>query len=242
MYKVKTQIIRRTIIFVLIALVFVSCVSENEQSGLDKITTHYGAKVSYTKGVSKNIDAKAKSVFNIIVEKSSMLDTLNVGVSTTNIATLFYGSLTSEEQKDCDEITVELINSVTKESSKYIFDGHIANACWDQSQIYHSFSQALLTKDYNDIANAMLKKYYKPTMADDLSSYMKSLTEVHGELVDYKGTGIGIIKSEENTRHYQYSGFLTFRDGYKWPYIINTSIKKDNDEITGFNLQKGIKL
>lgn len=232
----------KSTICALITLVMLSCASENEQSGLDKIAEHYDAKVSFTKSLNKNIDEEGKSAFNIIVESSRMLDTLNDGVSTTNIAAMFYGSLTPKEQQECDEVTVELINSLTKESSKYVFDGHVMDACWDQSKIYHSFSQALLTKDYDDIANAMLKKYYKPTMAEDLSSYMKSLTEIHGKLVDYKGTGIGIIKSEENTRHYQYSGFLTFRNGYKWPYVVNTSIKKDNDEITGFNLQKGITL
>lgn len=232
----------KTIFCCLLVVLCVGCASENQQNAMDKIAARYGATVTYTKSLNKTANASGQSAFNIIVKNSKMLDTLSTGQTSTNIASMFFGGLPKEEQAACEVITVEIINSASGKSEKFKYDGHIVQTCYDQAKIFHGFSQALLAKDFDDIAEAMLPEYYTPTLADGIANYMVNLTDAHGTLQNYKLTGIGVITAKDNTRHYQYSGFMTFKDGYHRPYFVNGSVHSEDDEITGFLLEEGIRL
>lgn len=232
----------KNFIYVLSIVALISCASDNEQTGLDKIAAHYSADVSYTKSLNKSANTPGQSAFNIIAKNSSMLDSLLTGQTSTNIASMFFGALTPEEQEACDVITVKIINSVTNKNAKFKYNGPIVKDCWDQSKIFHAFSENLLNEDYDSIANNLLKKYYTETISDELANFMDLLKQEHGKLVSYKLTGIGVITSKDKSENYQYSGFLTFKDGYTRPYIMLASTDKDKDDITGYLLEEGIQL
>ena len=223
-------------------LVFLSCASENEKSGLDKIGEHYNAKVSYTKSFSRKANGKNESAFNIRVENSPMLDTLTSGQTSTAIAMMFYESLTNEEKETCETVTVAIKKSTKDKSDKFRLNGQILEACLDQSKIYNFFSEKLIDEDYDKIANSVLKEFYKDTLGDEVGVFVDSLIGEHGKIKSYQLTGIGVTTEDPNNKHYIYSGFLTFKDGYKRPYIVNASVDKNKDDITGFTLEKGVQL
>lgn len=213
-----------------------SCVSENEQSGLDAIAANYDGKASFSKGFHSAAGQETVNTFNIKLTESQILDTLRQDFASLNIAMMMYDSFTPEEKGKYDRLMVEIVNSKTEESSKYEFDPEKIKPCIDQSAIFKFFSDNILNKDYGTIAKNVQPKYQTQTLGIELGNFMNTIIDVHGNAVQYRSTVSSIITMPDGDKFYRYDGFFTFSDGYRRPYFITASTDVENNYIAGYQL------
>lgn len=220
---------------IVIALMVISCASENQQKGLDLIAKHYHTETSFSKGFETNA-GKSSSRFNIKVSNSPMLDTLRQDITASNIALMLYESFTEDERDDYDFINVELMQDSLQDPVKALYDIKELSSALDQVAIFTNFSENLLQKNYNSIAQNIADRYQNPKLAGNLEVFMNGLHKAHGNLIEYKRIGFGIYTKPNNEKLFHYSGHLKFVDGYIRPYMLTTSMKVNNDYIEGYKL------
>ncbi|UZR94924.1 hypothetical protein [Chondrinema litorale] len=221
-------------ILLLIAMVgaLFSCVSENEQKGLDKIANHYNVKTSYTKGFKTNAGEK-NTIFTIKVGDSEMIDTMQHALVSSNIALMLYESFTPEERSEYSYLEVKFDKDSAKEDGSFYEPALLADGL-DQAVIFSNFSDNLLTKNYEAIVNNLKPEYKSPQLANNLSNFMANLSNQHGEVIDYKRVGFGISNGGSL---FHYSGHLKFRDGFVKSYFLTASKQPSEDYIMGYNLE-----
>ncbi len=225
----------RKLIITLISLIIVACASENQQRGLDAIAEHYNTETSFTKGFQTNA-GKTITKFTIKVGSSELLDTLPEKLAASNIALMLYESFSAEEREDYTNIEVKMQQDSLAEAESYYFDPGLMRDALDQSAIFSNFSDNLIDKNYDAIAQSMEPQYQSPKLATNLGNYMRRLHSAHGNLIAYKRLGFGIYTKANNEKRFHFSGHLTFSDGYKRPYVLTTSMKVNEDYISGYGL------
>ena len=223
---------KRILLLIAVAGALFSCVSENEQKGLDKIASHYNTKTSYSKGFKTNAGEK-NTIFTIKVGGSEMIDTMQNALVSSNIALMLYESFTPEERSEYNYLEVKFDKDSAKDNGSY-YEPAVLSAGLDQAAIFSDFSDNLLTKNYEAIVSNLKPEYKTPQLANNLSNFMSNMSNQHGEIIDYKRVGFGIT---DEGRLFHYAGHLKFRDGFVKSYFITASKQPNEDYLMGYNLE-----
>lgn len=222
------------ILCTLLAFALLSCVSENEQKGLDYIGSLYDAKTSYSKSIDSELGSETLKKFNVKVSESSRIDSLQPTVTTANIAWLMYESFTEDEKKSYTHVDVELI-STKNDTASYYYPLELLETLSKKSSTFKAFSQSLVDGDYIKIEalknNAALPDPLVITLQNKITQMEKQL----GKLISYEPFGIGEGKDELGTI-YQFQGYLVFEQGAYEPYLVVINAAEGKDKLIGFKI------
>lgn len=222
------------IIIALLSLVFVGCVSENEQKGLDYIADLYDAQTSYSKSFNNSMGVKARKTFNVKVSGSKRIDTLEPTVTTANIAMLMYESFTEKEKGNYTHIDVELINS-KNDTAGYFYPVEVLNKISAKSKSYHNFSQSLVDHDFEKVDNIKDVSSIPNPVAEGLEKKIAAMEGAFGKLKAYESFGVAEATDEKGTI-FQFQGYLVFGDDVRKPYFTVTDATEGKDTLIGFRI------
>jgi len=222
------------IIIALLLLIFVGCVSENEQKGLDSIANLYDAQTSFSKSFNNSVGVKARKTFNVKVSGSKRIDTLEPTVTTANIAMLMYESFTQKEKGNYTHIDVELINS-KNDTASYYYPVEVLNKISAKSKSYHDFSQGLVDHDFEKVDNLKDVNEIPNPIAKGLENKISAMEERLGKLKGYESFGVAEATDEKGTI-FQFQGYLIFSNEVRKPYFTVTDATEGKDKLIGFRI------
>lgn len=224
----------KKILLLLICIIVFSCASETEQKSLDTVAELYDATVNYSKDFNSAAGQKTQRTFNVKVSNSKLIDSLQPGVTTANIAMLIYEGFTEEEQSKYDYIDVELI-STKQDTAGITYNTKLVEKISKKSKNYKLFSKSLIEKDFAAIDNIKSEKDFPKPIAAGLRQLIDELENEKGKLIRYQPFGIGETKNQAGEVAFQYQGFLFFENG-KTSYFVYIEDVPDNDKIVGFRI------
>lgn len=219
---------------ILTLVLMMSCVSENEQKGLDYIGALYGGETSYSKSFKSESGEESTRTFNVKIKASERIDTLEPTVTTSNIALLMYESFTEEEKEDYTHIDIELINK-KNDTAGYYYPVNVLKSLSDKSKSYKIFSQSLVDKDYDKIDEIRNPDEIKQTASAGLEAYIDALEKKHGDLIGYEPFGIAEGKDDKGII-YQFQGYLLFENGQYQPYLVVLDAAEGEERLIGFRI------
>lgn len=226
----------KTLIKLLIVLLFVGCASETEQKGLDQIADLYDAKTSYSKGFSSAVGTETIRQFDVKVSESKLIDSLPPTVTTANIAMLVYESLTEDEKSKYDQIYVQLVN-LKLDTASYTYPTQVLDNLSEKAKVYKRFSESLVSGDYEIVDEIKDHKLMPTALSDGLKANMLAREKALGSLIAYEPFGIAEMTIEDE-KIYQYQGFFVFRNGAKVPYTVMVNIADGKNDMEGFRIFK----
>lgn len=226
---------RIRILTILIALVAISCISENEQKGLNEVAALYNTNASYSKGFKTN-NGETLNIFTIKIENGALLDSLPEALTSSNIALMLYKSFTPKEKEAYSYIEVRKNNDST-ESEGSMYDPVLLADAADQLAIYDAFSKKIIDKDYDGVVKALKPEYQSPTVKQNLENFMSKLLSAHGAITEFKRIEFGIYTTQDGEKLFQFGGYFTFKDGYNQHYSVTSSMDPSIDYITGYNIE-----
>jgi len=222
------------ILYTLLALTLWSCVSENEQKGLNYIGLLYDAKTSYSKSFDSEMGIETIKKFNVKVSESARIDSLQPTVTTANIAWLMYESFTEDERENYTHIDVELINT-KNDTVSYYYPMSLLDKLNTKAVTFKTFSQSLVDGDYIKIDAIKDPNVFPDPLAVGLKNTIVAMEKELGELTSYEPFGIGEAKDEQGTL-YQFQGYFIFEQGAHKPYLAVVDTAEGKDKLIGFKI------
>ena len=222
------------ILCTLLAFTLMSCVSENEQKGLDYIGSLYDAKTSYSKSFDSEVGSETLKKFNVKLSESSRIDSLQPTVTTANIAWLMYESFTDDERKNYTHIEVELI-SAKNDTASYYYPMGLLETISKKGSTFKAFSQSLVDRDYIKIDGLKDDAVIPDPLALGLKNQIAQMEKQLGKLTSYEPFGIGEGQDELGTI-YQFQAYLVFEQGAYKPYLIVFDAAEGAEKIIGFKI------
>ena len=222
------------ILCTLLALTLGSCVSENEQKGLDYIGSLYDATTSYSKSFDSELGSETLKKFNVKVSESNRIDTLQPTVTTANIAWLMYESFTEDEKKNYTHVDVELI-STKNDTASYYYPVGLLETLSKKATTFKAFSQSLVDGDYTKIDALKDSTIFPDPIATGVKNKIDQMEKQLGNLIGFEPFGIGEGKDEVGTI-YQFQGYLVFEQGAYKPYLVVVNVAEGKDKIIGFKI------
>lgn len=222
------------ILCTLLALALVSCVSENEQKGLDYIGSLYDAKTSYSKSFDSELGSETIKKFNIKVSESMRIDSLQPTVTTANIAWLMYESFSEDEKKSYTHVDVELV-STKNDTASFYYPLDVLEKLSTKATNFKAFSQNLVDGDFVKIDALKDEVEIPATVAVGLKNQIAMMEKKWGQLISYEPFGISEGKDEQGTI-YQFQGYLVFEKGVYKPYLTVLDAAQGKDKLIGFKI------
>ncbi|MDF0705896.1 hypothetical protein [Flagellimonas okinawensis] len=221
----------------LLALLFFSCNTDNQDAVLDKLSDNFEAEVTSSREFKMNDENnESYAAFKVKLTNSKMLDSLRKDLVCPSVAMMLLDGFTEEEKEKFGYIMVETINSQTGESTEYKYQPEVLEPYVIKSKVFTDFSNHIVDGNHESIAKTVIEKYRTPTLGSQLANYMKALTDEHGEIEGYSRTTFRLHESSDGEELWVYDGVLHFADGYKRPYHITTSTKVGEAYISGYQL------
>ncbi|PKA83515.1 hypothetical protein ATE92_1670 [Ulvibacter sp. MAR_2010_11] len=223
----------KTVSFIIIALLFLSCASETEQKSMDTVAELYGAKTSYSKGISTAVGQETIKKFTIKVSDSKMLDTIAPAASSGNIALMVYEGLTPKEKETYSGIDVELVHT-TKDTAAFYYPKAVLQNVSKKSANFKIFSESILDNKYDRLETIKNVNDILDPIRNLVKIVIDQLELKLGDLESYKPFGIAEERDDIGSM-YQYQGYFIFEKG-AIPYIINIDVSEGKDEIIGYRI------
>ena len=224
------------LITLLSAIILISCVSENEQKGLDEIADIYHAKVTFSKGFHTKTNQKTIKHFNINVSDCKMMDTMNFRHASANMARIAYHNFTEKEKKKYDKVIVQLIKD--KDSAKYSFNRDLLSLVDKKANTVIAFSESLLQHDFPKLDKLIDKEYIKTSnFGLKMKKYISILENERGKITSYQLYKIGTTSAKNiNLKMIRYVGEFQFSKGKKAAYFVNINTTEGKDKVVGYKL------
>jgi len=222
------------ILCTLLALALVSCVSENEQKGLDYIGSIYDAKTSYSKSFDSELGSETVKKFNIKVSESSRIDSLQPTVTTANIAWLMYESFSADEKENYTHVDVELI-STKNDTASFYYPVDVLETLGKKAINFKAFSQNLVDRDFVKIDALKDDNEIPASLTVGLKNKIVQMEQQLGKLVGYEPFGISEVKDDLGAA-YQFQGYLVFEKGAYKPFLTVIDVAPGKDKLIGFKI------
>lgn len=174
-------------------------------------------------------DTKDMDVRNINVKESKILDTFNINLSTTNIASITYETLSPEEKEEFGYIGV-IIDRKDKTPEATTYPIAALKSLNHSKQIAYTFAEAIKNESFEKIVPIMFEE---EGIANTFEEYFNDTTEKFGDIVAYQYYGIGEAQYESKTYH-SFLGKFIYSKGTSQTFYVN--IFQDGDIITAYNL------
>jgi len=227
---------RKYLIILLSTIVLISCASENEQKGLDKIVTIYNAKVAFSKGFYTNTNHRAITNFTIKVSDCKMMDTMKFSQASANMARIAYHNFTAKEKEKYDEINVQLIKE--KDSAYFSFDRNIISLIDKKASTAIAFLESFVQHDFSKIDKLIDKNYIRTTtFVSDMKKFISGLEKKRGKITGYQLYKISKTSGKTaKINMIRYVGEFQFSKGKKAAYFVNINTMEGKDKVVGYKI------
>lgn len=222
-------------ILLLSAILLSSCNSSTSEDdsfkkGLNReLHRLYKTEASYkdvydaTLGKIEHMDVR-----NVYVNKSTILDTLNLNLSKTNIASVVYETLSPEEKEGFGYIGISIAQT-DKGLDPTTYPLPALKSLDHSKQIAHKFGEAIKNKSFDEIVPIIFKE---EGISNSFEEYFNDTTEKFGDIVSYYYYGIGEAEYESKKYH-SFLGKFIYSKGVSQTFFVN--IFQDGDSITAYN-------
>ena len=227
---------KKIIITVFIALVFIGCATENQQKALDEIAKNYQAKTGFVKGFSNNIGESSRVFFKINVSESDIIQTLNPEHAASNIALIAVKNIPQDELKKYTHIEVEIKQKQSGDIITRIFEIGEIMAPSVQSQIAEKFSNYLIQSEYKLLTDMIDPQYKKPEDQENIKNYIDQFIQENGAIESFYSTEFKYTIYEDNFKVNTFKGRFVFANGKTLGYQVQTYEDTANSYIYSFNI------
>lgn len=225
---------KTTLSLFIAALLLISCASDTEQKGLDRIADIYDAKATYTKGFNSSVGEETVRRFTVKVSESRMIDSLNPNVTSANIAVIIFQGMSEEERDQYNNIDVEMVNK-DNDTASYTYPNDVLKKLVAKAANFERFSKAMVDGDGGTIDLIRNTEFISEPIGNKVINALGKHKEAHGILMDYAPFGVAEI-SDESGAAYQFQSNLIFNDGFKLPYIVVIDTRPGNNKVAGFRI------
>ncbi|KAA5549308.1 hypothetical protein [Adhaeribacter rhizoryzae] len=229
---------KKILTIILLTIIFQFCTSKKESESIDKILSFYGGKVEWSigKNVSTDKEELQGSFFEVKLSDADLSHYDDLSFPASNIAYLFYSTITPEERSKYNFIRVIVEFNGTE--SKYEFPVEELEIVTSSMEVFKSTSNILKTGKFNLLKNRFLKGY--DTEIDKFRKSCLEVDSVYGKVQDLVIQGYSLAPGKAGnkfTELLRMSGVLV-REKQNTDFSVTIDSKDSDKKIVGIIFQQ----
>ena len=225
--------ITRSVILILILILFSNCTSTTEEEGIDEVAEFYNCQVSFTKGISASTSDDDGSYFEITLS-GDHLKKYNLEDVAKNAARIFFLSLNDDEKEQYNYISV-IVEAENKSIGLKSTKEDLALIISKQ-KLYFDISEFIKNNNYEKFFNLLNPDVLSEIDKDTMSFKLNQIEPNFGKITETIILGYDFIETEYNNKSLSLIRFKGIQKCEKQNlnFLIVTSREKEDNLIYGF--------